>query len=61
MAACEGSRRQASISERYEIGACILGGGGGGGGINVDVEVRVSQAAFSSSRLGTVSQRRHRV
>ena len=47
------------MSERDEIGACIVGGGGGG--MRVDVEVRVSQAAFSSSRLGTVSQRRHRV
>lgn len=41
------------MSERDGIGACIMGGGGGG--MSVDVVVKVSQAAFSSSRLGIVS------
>ena len=41
------------MSERDGIGACIVDGGGGG--MRVDVLVKVSQAAFSSSRLGIVS------
>lgn len=50
MEACEGSRREVSMSASEGIDACIVGGGGGG--MKVDVDVRASQAAFSSSRLG---------
>lgn len=49
MSACEGSRREASISLSAGLGVCIVGGGGGG--MQVDDEARASQAAFSSSSL----------
>ena len=47
--ACDGSRREASMSERDGIGVCIMGGGGG---MSCDDEAMFSQAFCSSSSLG---------
>jgi hypothetical protein len=49
IAACEGSRREASMVSRAGMVVCIMGGGGWG--MEVEDEARASQAAFSSSRL----------
>lgn len=48
--ACDGSRREVSISARLGIGVCI--DGGGGCDVRFEEEAKASQADFSSSRLG---------
>jgi hypothetical protein len=50
MDACEGSRREASMSEIVGRGVWVEGGGGGG--IRIEALDRDSHAAFSSSSLG---------
>jgi hypothetical protein len=48
MEACDGSRRDASMSESEGIGVCIEGGGGG---MSCEDDAMASHAVCSSSSL----------